>query len=91
MKKILMAVMFLFVAQTSLEARCDTYAIVQGLDYYGDNFLAVRTGPGSHYRKIDELYNRDVVRVCEWRGKWLYVKYSGGRYGWVYRRYLRIR
>jgi len=68
--------------------RCEVSGIVRGLDYYGDNFLAVRTGPGSHYRQIDSLYSGDRVRICDWRGGWLNVRYRGGS-GWVFGKYVR--
>lgn len=34
------------------------------------NFLAVRSGPGSKYEKIDELQNGEIVYVFDNRGKW---------------------
>ena len=43
-------------------------SMVTGLKATGDGFLAVRSGPGSKYRKIDELHNGDVVLVFEQRG-----------------------
>jgi uncharacterized protein YraI len=91
MKKLLLALLLLFTTATVVEARCNTLGTVQGLDYYGDNFLSVRTGPGTRYREIDRLYSGDVVYICRWRGKWLNVKYSAGRYGWVYGKYIRVR
>ncbi len=48
---------------------------VAGLDPAGDGFLAVRSGPGSDYRKLDELYNGDVVIEFERRGAWVGVVY----------------
>ena len=50
-------------------------SMVTGLKAYGDGFLAVRSGPGSEYRKIDELHNGDVVLVFEQRGEWAGVVY----------------
>lgn len=47
---------------------------VQGLNPKGDGFLAIRTGPGTQYRKIGELYNGNYAymsRPC--RGKWCYA------------------
>ncbi|MGQ0567630.1 MAG: hypothetical protein ACT4OK_21555, partial [Gemmobacter sp.] len=40
-------------------------SVVTGLDPNGDNFLAVRSGPGTEYRKIDELHTGDQVRTCD--------------------------
>ncbi|MEG6509100.1 SH3 domain-containing protein [Methyloligella sp. 2.7D] len=52
--------------------------IVKGLDPKGDGFLAVRSGPGGKYRKIDEVHNGDHVMVYDERGKWLGVIYGPG-------------
>ena len=55
-------------------ANCSS-STVYGLKADGDGFLGVRSGPGTQYRKIDELYNGDVVSVFEARGKWAGVVY----------------
>jgi hypothetical protein len=39
----------------------------------GAGFLAVRTGPGSNYAKIGELYAGDEVSVYDRRGSWYAV------------------
>jgi uncharacterized protein YraI len=74
---------------------------VDGLNPNGDNFLAVRTGPGSNFPKIDEIHTGDVVMVCDGQGPWRGVFYDGSnisngyraahgqRAGWVHSRYLR--
>ncbi|MGI3170584.1 hypothetical protein ACRARG_15645 [Pseudooceanicola sp. C21-150M6] len=49
---------------------------VSGLKAGGDGFLAVRTGPGSDYRKIDEVHNGDDVYIFDKKGKWLGVSYN---------------
>lgn len=90
MKKIIFVLMLIFAGTSYVEAGCSTVGVVKGLDRYGDNFLSVRKGPATRYGKRDYLYNGDIVRICEWKRKWLYVKYSGGRYGWVYRKYIKI-
>jgi peptidoglycan hydrolase-like protein with peptidoglycan-binding domain len=56
-------------------ASCFT-ATVFGLKADGDGFLAVRSGPGSNYRKIDELHNGDVVTVYDTNGDWKGVMYG---------------
>lgn len=48
---------------------------VQGLKADGDGFLAVRSGPGSDYRKLDEVYNGDQLQIFEKRGSWYGVVY----------------
>lgn len=91
MKKIALVLILLFTTTSTIEARCDTVGVVKGLDYYGDNFLSVRTGPSTRYGATDHLYNGDIVRICDWRRDWLRIRYSGGRYGWVYGKYIRTR
>lgn len=51
-------------------------ARVKGLNPKGDGFLAIRSGPGSDYRKIGQLYNGYLVCVVEMRGKWAGVIYG---------------
>lgn len=79
---------------------------VQGLKADGDGFLSVRSGPGSNYRKLDEVYNGDEVTIYEARGDWFGVVYrdSGERYdcsttpralpyrfkGWVHRNWVKV-
>ena len=64
-------------------------ASVTGLDPNGDGFLAVRTGPGTGYRKIDQLYNGDRVRTCARSGAWFGVYYgTPRRVGWVHGKWL---
>jgi uncharacterized protein YgiM (DUF1202 family) len=76
-------------------------SFVAGLNPRGDNFLAVRAGPGSNYRKLDELHSGDVVATCARRGAWHGVLYDGRnvrkgmrarhrlRRGWVHGNWLR--
>lgn len=42
----------------------------------GDGFLAVRTGPATKFRKIDELHNGDQVWIFDQRGEWFGVAYD---------------
>ena len=49
---------------------------VAGLKANGDGFLAVRSGPGSRYRKLTELHNGDKVIVFERRGEWAGIVYG---------------
>jgi hypothetical protein len=51
-------------------------SVVKGLKAGGDGFLAVRSGPGSKYRKIGQLRNGDEVVIFEVRGKWAGVVYG---------------
>ena len=54
---------------------CGSQGQVTGLNPNGDNFLAVRAGPGADYEKIDELHTGDIVNVCEGEG-WLGIVYD---------------
>ena len=66
---------------------CKSYGRVVGLDPNGDNFLSVRTGPASSFSEIDRIYTGDGVSICSKQGKWLRIKYAGGR-GWVHSKYI---
>lgn len=77
---------------------------VVGLDPNGDGFLSVRSGPGSDYRKLDQIYNGDNVRVFSEQWPWVGIVYgsipnwgsgqcgipSGIRRGWVHTNWLDI-
>lgn len=58
----------------------DTCALgrVVGLKADGDGFLAVRSGPGTDYRKLDELHNEDLVWMFEQREGWIGIVYGIG-------------
>jgi hypothetical protein len=49
---------------------------VTGLNPAGDNFLAVRTGPGSKYKMIDKLHTGDRVWMFDYKGEWIGVVYG---------------
>ncbi len=52
------------------------YGRVTGLKADGDGFLAVRSGPGTQYRKLDEIHNGDDVWLFDQRGKWIRIVYD---------------
>ncbi|WP_296606472.1 SH3 domain-containing protein [Roseibium sp.] len=56
----------------------DTCALgeVTDLKTGGDGFLAVRSGPGTEYEKIDEIFNGDRVWMFEQKGHWIGVAYG---------------
>ena len=67
----------------------------------GNGFLAVRSGPGTGFNQIGELYLGDEISVWERQGNWLHVYCMSGRclnplwgtptpQGWAYARYLSI-
>lgn len=71
------------------EAACFGYADVMGLNPDGDGFLAVRSGPGSEYRKIGELHNGDRVGTYERRGKWYAISFGpNDTLGWAHGNWL---
>ena len=57
---------------------CGSIGAVVGLDPNGDNFLAVRTGPGTQFDQIDSLYTGDQIHLCDRQGAWLGIVYQGG-------------
>lgn len=64
-------------------------SMVAGLNPDGDGFLAVRTGPGTEFRQIDQLHNGDLVRTCVMNGPWVGVYYGQPRQkGWVHGNWL---
>ncbi len=101
MKKYIFGLAFITLIASYAEACYVSY--VHGLNRYGDNFLAVRTGPSTRYRQIDSLYNGDRVFICDYSRGWRLVYYSGYRgscyldrghpygdcrRGWVYWKYV---
>lgn len=54
---------------------CMSLGEVVGLNPKGDNFLAVRRGPGTKYKKIDEIHTGDEIFVCDEKGDWYGVVY----------------
>lgn len=55
---------------------CGSLGIVVGLDPQGDNFLAVRSGPGTRYQQIDSLFSNDEVLLCQSHGSWHGIVYG---------------
>ena len=65
----------------------------------GRGFLAVRTGPGTQFMQVGEVYLGDEVSVWERSGSWYHIACMSGRcnnprwgnpspQGWVYRKYI---
>lgn len=61
--------------EASLDA-CGGVGAVIGLDPRGDNFLAVRSGPGAKYKMIDKLHAGQMFFDCDAQGKWIGIVYS---------------
>lgn len=53
-----------------------SYAQISGLKADGDGFLAVRSGPGSNYTKLDELKNNDKIWLYDQQGDWIGIVYG---------------
>lgn len=84
-------------------SRCGDSRVV-GLDPNGDGFLAVRSGPGANYRKLDQIYNGDNVRIFAEQWPWVGIVYGsipnwgsgqcgfppGTSRGWVHTNWLDI-
>ena len=54
---------------------CSSAGTVYGLNPQGDNFLAVRAGPGTNYAIRDRLNSGQQLSLCDERGNWLGVVY----------------
>ena len=96
----------LFLAEPALGGDCTGYVVgVRPLDQYdhaaGNGFLAVRSGPGTGFGQIGEMYLGDEISVWERQGNWLYVYCMSGQclaplwgaptpQGWAYGKYLSI-
>jgi uncharacterized protein YraI len=62
---------------------------VCGVNPNGDNFLALRSGPGTGYTEVDRMAERTVLIVIEVRGPWIYVRQDeNGLSGWAHRRWI---
>ena len=64
------------------------YARTRRLNPRGDNYLSIRSGPGSSYRELGRIHgNGSQVVVLQRSGKWLEVQYQGIT-GWAYGQFL---
>ena len=54
----------------------------------GDGFLNLRTGPGSSYAIVRQMYHGQKVRILERKGSWVRVRHQSGARGWAYAKYL---
>lgn len=61
---------------------------VGGLNPYGDNFLALRTGPGTQFPMVDAMGPGTHLVVLAAQGGWRYVALDDGRRGWAAGRYI---
>ncbi len=93
---ITLALAFVFAAATpaiAMDSICEGKVRGLSADYdpdTGSGFLALRTGPGTRYRQIGELFNGDYVEIRDRQGSWynLYAP-SLDRAGWASSRWIR--
>ncbi len=62
---------------------------VGGLDPNGDNYLSLRSGPGSKYDELRRMGPDTVVTVVEKRAGWRRVQLEDGTEGWAFGKYIR--
>lgn len=53
-----------------------------------DGYLNLRTGPGTRFRIVREMYNGETVRILERSGSWVRVRHQSGDVGWASRKYM---
>jgi uncharacterized protein YraI len=63
-------------------------AFVCHLNPYGDNFLSLRTGPGSGFAEIQRLGPHTGLSILGGEGPWLRVQTEHGSVGWVFSDYV---
>lgn len=55
---------------------CSSQGVAKGLRRGGDNFLAVRSGPGTNYSMRDKIRRGQVFNLCGERGQWVAIVYG---------------
>ena len=87
LSKSLLAFLGLFAAvllqPTSAHAAC-----VVGVAQLSDNYLSLRTGPGSRFREIRRMRNETELRILERSGNWRRVRLNDGTTGWAHSSYI---
>lgn len=80
----------LFALMLLLTIACPALAdYVGGLDPNGDNYLSLRSGPGSKHDEIRRMGPDTVVTIIERRGGWRRVQLEDGTEGWAFGTYIR--
>ncbi|WP_395818259.1 caspase family protein [Devosia sp.] len=62
---------------------------VSGLNPRGDNFLSLRSGPGTGYEELLRMGPDTIVTVIESRGTWRRIELEDGTQGWAYGKYIK--
>jgi hypothetical protein len=73
------------IAAATVPARAETTC---GLNPYGDNFLSLRTGPGSDFGEILRMGPGTYFAVIGSRGAWRLVRLPSGVQGWAHSRWI---
>lgn len=55
----------------------------------GDGYLNLRTGPGTDFAIIRQMYNGESVEIVEREGSWVRVYHQSGAQGWCSSKFLR--
>lgn len=61
---------------------------VCNLNPMGDNFLSLRTGPGSTYPEILRMDENTIIKILEAQGSWYRTQIHNGTIGWAHRRWI---
>ena len=63
---------------------------VRWINSPGDGYLNLRSGPGSDFRILRQMYHGERVDILERKGNWVRVyHHPTGARGWAYAKYLR--
>lgn len=54
----------------------------------GDNFLSLRTGPGSTYPEILRMGENTILKILEVQDPWYRAQIQNGTIGWAHRRWI---
>ncbi|MEZ5870856.1 MAG: caspase family protein [Nitratireductor sp.] len=64
--------------------------VVAGLAASGDNFLSLRTGPGSNFREIARMRSGTRMTINVTRDGWYQVSLDNGMSGWAFSKYVAL-
>ena len=64
--------------------------VVYNLSGGGDNYLSLRSGPGTNYREMVRMRPGTQMTVTGSKGRWMQVALSNGMTGWAHGKYIRL-
>ncbi len=70
------------------DRQSESFSYVTGLDPNGDNFLALRSRPGTEGTRIATLGPDTLVTVLERRGDWRRIELTDGISGWAHGKWI---